>query len=579
VKLLVGIVATITIAIFLATNSFAEDRTAFGAMYSDQGLFLPAIARERLPGAPKLRVTGISVPHHLLAADMIARGFWVAASNKYERVIILSPDHFNRSRRPFATTQRDFDTAFGRLENDRAATQALLENAVLFENSDLFEKEHGISALTPFVKYFFPDATIVPIAISYSASLADWDKALALVESLTGPGVLVVQSTDFSHYLSAEVARQRDQESLNIIAANDVEAVARLVQPVHLDSKAAQYMQMRLQGSTFKSHATVIGNRNSAHYGGAGIRTTSYIVTVYTDRWPTGSELRYADQEVVYFGGDTFLGRWLTTPLADKDVANAIVSEVKSLTGGAPLVVNLEGAVLDEPPEGISNDIHAMHAGLAVPIMTALNVKVAGLANNHSFDLGPAGYDESRRVLQRAGIKPLGHQEIVDVGPFRLIGLNFIGKVDYHGYPVVKGSDLEQLCRMKARPPLIALVHWGQEYTNVGGAHEYTAAETMQACGVSAIVGAHSHQAVSRIEAMQGGEYQITYSLGNLLFDQKAGRSSGALLELRAFQQGTYATRLIPVANLFELGASKLRMKQGLEIKTPGTTSVHSTED
>jgi poly-gamma-glutamate synthesis protein (capsule biosynthesis protein) len=132
---------------------------------------------------------------------------------------------------------------------------------------------------------------------------------------------------------------------------------------------------------------------------------------------------------------------------------------------------------------------------------------------------------------------------------------------------------------MKARPPLIALVHWGQEYTNVGGVPEYTAAETMQACGVSAIVGAHSHQAVSRIEAMQGGEYQITYSLGNLLFDQKAGRSSGALLELRAFQQGTYATRLIPVANLFELGASKLRMKQGLEIKTPGTTSVHSTED
>jgi poly-gamma-glutamate synthesis protein (capsule biosynthesis protein) len=101
----------------------------------------------------------------------------------------------------------------------------------------------------------------------------------------------------------------------------------------------------------------------------------------------------------------------------------------------------------------------------------------------------------------------------------------------------------------------------------------------MQACGVAAIVGAHSHQAVSRIEAMQGGEYQLTYSLGNLLFDQKTGRSSGALLELRAFQQGTYATRLLPAPNLFELGAAKLKTKQGLSIKTPGTTSAHSKED
>ena len=30
-------------------------------------------------------------------------------------------------------------------------------------------------------------------------------------------------------------------------------------------------------------------------------------------------------------------------------------------------------------------------------------------------------------------------------------------------------------------------------------------------------MGAHPHQAVARIESLQGGEYQLTYSLGNLL--------------------------------------------------------------
>jgi poly-gamma-glutamate capsule biosynthesis protein CapA/YwtB (metallophosphatase superfamily) len=78
----------------------------------------------------------------------------------------------------------------------------------------------------------------------------------------------------------------------------------------------------------------------------------------------------------------------------------------------------------------------------------------------------------------------------------------------------------------------------------------------MHACGVSAVIGAHSHQAATRIEAVQGGEYQIAFSLGNLLFDQKGERVSGALLEVRLFKQGTFATRLIPMPNLFDRAAA-----------------------
>ena len=572
----------VTIAVMLAASCFfgpkalAEDLTPFPSMYFDPKIFLEAIAQERKQAMPQLRVTGISVPHHLLAMDLIARGFVAASGNQYDRVIIVSPDHFNRSRRPMATTRRDIDTVFGPVQNDAAATGLLLQADVLFDDSELFAKEHGIAALLPFVRHFFPRAKIVPIAISYSASQAECDQALALIGKLVGPRTLIVQSTDYSHYLPADVARQRDQETLNIIAANDADAVLHLVQPAHMDSRASQYVQMKLQVGIFKSHVTVVANRNSAQYSAMGVRTTSYIVTVYTDRAPTGAELRYSDQDVIYFAGDTFIGRYFTGPFADHDVATTIVREVKAMTGGAPLIVNLEGVVLDEPPEGIGNDLHVMHASLAVPILKALNVKVAGLANNHSFDLGAAGFAETRAILERSGILPLPYKEIIDVGPFRLLGLNFVGKFDYHDYPVVKDNDLDQICNMAARPPLLALVHWGQEYTARASAAEYAAVQAMQACGVAAIVGAHPHQAVSGIEAPQGGEYQLTYSLGNFLFDQTAERSSGALLELRVFKQGTYATRLIPIRNLFEFGVEQLQKKQGHAVTLPEKNSTGS---
>jgi poly-gamma-glutamate synthesis protein (capsule biosynthesis protein) len=102
----------------------------------------------------------------------------------------------------------------------------------------------------------------------------------------------------------------------------------------------------------------------------------------------------------------------------------------------------------------------------------------------------------------------------------------------------------------------------------------------MQACGVTALFGAHSHRAAPRIEAIQGGEFELHYSLGNLLFDQKADRGSSALIELRAFKQGTYATRLIDLPNLFEFGIEQLRKKKGQSVTVlPETSSDGSTKD
>ena len=544
--------------IFFCSVAAATAEQPFDAMFAQREIFLEAIAREQATVPPDLRVTGISVPHHLLAADLMARGFWAAAGGRYDRVILLSPDHFNRSGRPLATTRRDFDTVFGLVENDRPVSAALLEASDLFEDSALFEKEHGIAALLPFIKHFFGGAKVVPIAISGRSTRADWDRAVAMLRNLIGPRDLVIQSTDYSHYLPLSAAVQRDQETLNIIAASDPAAVERLVQVIHMDSKAAQYIQMRLQAEALNSHGVVVANRNSEAYGGSASRTTSYVVTVYTQTPAAGSLLRFGDQRVLYLAGDTFFGRWLAAPLSRPEVVQAVVAEVNKLTGGAPLVVNLETVLLEEPPERLPDRILVSHAGLAIPILKALNVRAASLANNHSFDVGPPGYRETRTLLERAGIRPLVHNEIADLGAVRVVALNFVELDNHPEHPRADATDLATLCQKPARPPLIAFVHWGREFTTTAGPAEHAAAAAMHACGVSAIIGAHSHLASRGIEAPQGGAYQLTFSLGNFLFDQRGARSSCALIELRVFENGTYATRLIPAPNLYELAATAM---------------------
>jgi poly-gamma-glutamate capsule biosynthesis protein CapA/YwtB (metallophosphatase superfamily) len=229
---------------------------------------------------------------------------------------------------------------------------------------------------------------------------------------------------------------------------------------------------------------------------------------------------------------------------------------VLAVTGGAPLAVNLEGVLLGEPVVGLPAESHVMQIETAGPMLQRLNVVAAGLANNHSQDLGAEGLDASRAALSALGILPLVHGEIGDLGAFRVLPLTFHrGRFAGPG-AIETEADLEAACARAADPPLVALVHWGAEYTEAPTDAERDAAIRLNACGVSLVVGAHSHKASPRIESLAGGATQMVFSLGNFLFDQVSERSSGALLEVRVFRQGTIAARLVPIPNLFEVGGT-----------------------
>jgi AmmeMemoRadiSam system protein B len=190
----------------------------FAAMYDDPAVFEQALAEESVRAPAGHRVTGITVPHHLVATDLIARGFRCASGGSYERIILLAPDHFRRSRLPFATTRGTFETVFGDVACDEPAVGSLLVACPKVAESALFAKEHGIHAVLPFVARSFPKARIVPVALRIDSKREDW---LALVDALAplvDSKTLVVQSTDFSHYLDHGKARHRDQQTMNTLA-------------------------------------------------------------------------------------------------------------------------------------------------------------------------------------------------------------------------------------------------------------------------------------------------------------------------------------------------------------------------
>ena len=521
--------------------------------YRDDRLFLESIAAAEALGVPARKVSGLTVPHHLVAADLIARAFVLARANRYERIVVLTPDHFKRSRTPFATTRRGFETVFGLVPTDVAAVETLLAEDALVAESDLFVREHGIGALLPYVARFFPDTPIVPVAVAIGSDRAEWDTMVAALAPLVSERTLVLQSTDFSHYLPLAEAVIRDQETLNVIAAGDLDAVARLRQPQHLDSRGSQYIQMRLQADRFGTTPVVIANANMQSYLGRPVdETTSYVVQAWL-RPRSGARVDFAgyvDGERLCFAGDTFFGRHLAPVLARPEIRDRLASEIADVLGGCPLVVNLEGVMLPELPTGISDMQLAMPEDLTLDWLRRLNVVAVSIANNHSTDFGEDARAAMKARLAAAGIVVLDGPGAVDLGPLRAFALTDLDNAAGTGR--VSEALLDAVTRSDAAPPLAAFMHWGLEYGRIPDAREGYLADALRQAAVSLIVGAHPHVAGEGPAALAGGEALLAYSLGNFLFDQPGSRASGAVLEVRFFPQGTFFARQIAIPNFYD---------------------------
>ena len=258
------------------------DSPPYEPEFSDRAAFAEAIGKAEKYDLERQKLTGITLPHHLLAAPLIAAGLSIVDPGTVKHVLILLPDHHAVLNGSFGTTRTGFKTVFGLVNVSASKTNALLQHRQDFEETDLFAHEHAIGALLPFVKNYLPTADIVPIAISPRSRRDDWDVLVTMLAPLIDSDTLVIQSSDFSHYLAPQRAARRDQETLNILAAHDYAQTASLSQPSNINSAGAQYVQERLQKLLFDADPNVIFNMNSQQFLPSSVpRTTSYVVEIY----------------------------------------------------------------------------------------------------------------------------------------------------------------------------------------------------------------------------------------------------------------------------------------------------------
>jgi hypothetical protein len=93
------------------------------------------------------------------------------------------------------------------------------------------QREHSIEVQLPLIQAFDLPFSFVPICLFSSEYAACRDVGLAIAEAIAASGraVLLVASSDMSHYITRDQARLKDQQAIDAIVACDPERLHRIV--------------------------------------------------------------------------------------------------------------------------------------------------------------------------------------------------------------------------------------------------------------------------------------------------------------------------------------------------------------
>lgn len=212
-------------------------------------------------------------------------------------------------------------------------------------------------------------------------------------------------------------------------------------------------------------------------------------------------------------------------------------------------IVNLEG-VLSDSSEGERTDKTYRFRGpeAFARILAEGNIEMVNLANNHTYDYGEGGYQDTQRALYGAGIGCFGGRQsaIVQIDGIRIA---FFGL----SYSEMRKEDREwaekEIKRLENEENVSAVVftfHAGQEYSETRTQKQEDYAKYAIEAGADLVIMHHPHvvQGMSEI-----GGRSVLYSLGNFCFGGNRNvRAMEALVvaaELTFEDDGTYAGQRI----------------------------------
>ena len=221
----------------VATNDRREEvrrPVVAGAFYPSS----PAVLRDQLEGflsaVPKEKVKGKVIalisPHagYMYSGQIAAFGYKLIEGSGFQKVIVIAPSHRVRFHGASVYNKAGYETPLGVVPIDVALCENIMsQHKVIDHYPQAHSQEHSLEVQVPFLQTVLHAFELVPIVMGNQDFESCTILSNAIVNAIKDEEVLIVASSDLSHFYHYDKAVQLDRTVLDHIEKYDAKGLAR----------------------------------------------------------------------------------------------------------------------------------------------------------------------------------------------------------------------------------------------------------------------------------------------------------------------------------------------------------------
>ncbi|KPJ56279.1 hypothetical protein AMJ49_05295 [Parcubacteria bacterium DG_74_2] len=164
----------------------------------------------------KAKVLGLVLPHagYAYSGQVAAFGIKNLSKEKIDTIIIIGDSHYEYFDGVSIYNRGEWLTPLGKVKIDEDLAQKISsESKRFFFKSSAHIQEHSIEVQLPFLQKVLKDFKIVPII--FGSEDKDWQElGKAILKHLSKKRILIIASSDLSHYPCWEDAEKADKKTI-----------------------------------------------------------------------------------------------------------------------------------------------------------------------------------------------------------------------------------------------------------------------------------------------------------------------------------------------------------------------------
>jgi len=183
----------------------------------------------------KGRLIGLIAPHAGLrySGPVAAHAYSLLRGRSRLVAVLVGPSHRAAFAGVAAYDRGAFETPLGRAVIDEETAARLLEDGVVFADERPHRLEHSLEMQLPFLQSIVPEVRIVPLLMG-SQVRAEVDALAGVLARVAGEkDVLLIASSDLSHYHPAPVANRLDAAVVTEVEALRPDGLMGLLERSH----------------------------------------------------------------------------------------------------------------------------------------------------------------------------------------------------------------------------------------------------------------------------------------------------------------------------------------------------------